>query len=155
MKKFKFRYESVLKMRMDAEEQLKNKLGLLNGEMAYLENRILKLHEEARAYEIYSEEEMKKGVSGPLLKSFYQGKIFFSKNKKKLELERKNLLNKILQTREALTESVKQRKIMEKLKEKAYQEFIDAINLADTKVIEEIVNYNNSKLNGDSYGGKT
>lgn len=155
MKKFKFRYESVLKMRMDAEEQLKNKLGALNSEMVLLENRIQKLYDEARAYERYSEEEMRKGVSGPLLKSFYQGKLFFSKNKKKLELDRIQLQDKIIQAREALTEAVKQRKIMEKLKEKAYQEFIDAVNLADTKVIEEIVNYNNSKLNGDSYGGKT
>ena len=38
---------------------------------------------------------------------------------------------------------------MDKLKEKAFQEFVDAINEADAKLIEEVVNYSNNKKIGE------
>ncbi len=45
---------------------------------------------------------------------------------------------------------MKQRKIMEKLKEKEKEAYLDALNAAESKVIEEIVNYKSSQKSGDS-----
>jgi len=56
----------------------------------------------------------------------------------------------IIQVKKELLEAVKQRKIMEKLKEKEYESYIEAVNAAENKVIEEIVNYRSSQKSGDS-----
>lgn len=155
MKKFRFRYESVLKMRMDAEENIKNQLGQLNSQMLKLKDALDQNALRAKSYEHFIQTQLSEGVSGPQLKTFYTGKQYYIKQKEFIEYDIQKLEKKIIQTREALKEAVKQRKIMEKLKEKAHQEYLEAMNAAEIKVIEEIVNYNNSKLNGDSYGGET
>lgn len=155
MKKFIFRYESVLKMRVDAEEGIKNQLGQLNSQMVKLQEALAENAHRARTYEQFIQSQLTEGVSGPLLKTFFTGKQYYIKQKEYIEYDIQSLEKKIIQTREALKEAVKQRKIMEKLKEKAHQAYLEAMNAAEIKVIEEIVNYNNSKLNGDSYGGET
>lgn len=155
MKKFKFRYESVLKMRLDAEEKLKNELGALNGKMHKLVQEKEENIQKSKAFDTYIQEQMVIGANGPLMKQFYDGKQYFVKKREEIEYEIQSLQKKIDACLERFKEAIKERKIMEKLKEKAYQDYIDAVNAAEVKVIEEIVNFNNSKLNGDSYGRKS
>jgi flagellar FliJ protein len=149
MKKFSFRYESVLKMRMDKEDQVKNELA------KYISLRQTKLealdalNENALSYNHHIEKLLNEGTASSEMSQFNQGKTYYKKKREKLLDEIVKLDEQIILTQSKLVEAMKERKIMDKLKEQALNEFIEAINEADAKLIEEVVNFSNNKKNGD------
>lgn len=149
MKKFKFRYEKILKMRLDKENELMNKLGELNYHKQQLIEKLDLSIEREKAYGASVEELLKSGCSAGDLFQIETNKGFYKREQKKIKGDITNKNMEIKMTQDALYEAMKERKTMEKLKEKAYGEFIDAINEADNKVIEEIVNYMNSQQGGE------
>jgi len=149
MKKFNFRYESVLKMRLDHEERIKNELAKLITHRQALLDALEVLSENAKAYEAHIQLILANGDSKNERLQFVSGKKYYSDHKK--EIKQKIILvdKEIKKTQEKLVEAMKERKVMDKLKEKAFQEFVEAINDADAKLIEEVVNYSNNKKNGE------
>lgn len=144
MKKFAFRYEPILKLRLEAEENLKQELAeliqQLDGFQTSLDELVMKIRQHEDSVAVLLE----KGVRAYELHHLSHTKTYFAERKaeledhilrKKLEIEKHHL---------KLYEAIKERKIMEKLKENAFRQYMDEFNQAEDKVIEEIVNYNNT-----------
>ncbi|MBN2897919.1 MAG: flagellar FliJ family protein [Clostridia bacterium] len=145
MKKFKFRYEQLLKIRTKKMDDLKHEMGELNHRLNLLEEEKQgKLAAQAAYFQEINERVSKGCSSQELMRLNYQ-KSYYSETLLRLEgnIREVNLL--IMQKREQLNEAIKEQKIMEKLKEKEYERYLQAIDAAEVKVTEEIVNYNNYK----------
>lgn len=149
MKKFSFRYESVLKMRMDREERIKNELAKLISRRQDLIEALELLEINASNYDLHIQTVLAEGDTQKERQQFVQGKKYYTNQRNSFKQKLAVVENEIRKTQEKLVEAMKDRKVMDKLKEKAFQEFIDAINEADAKLIEEVVNYSNNKKNGD------
>ena len=86
------------------------------------------------------------------LKSFESGKQYYREKKMHLNHLISQADREIERTQQKLAEAMQARKIMEKLKEKAFRQYVDAYNKADIKLIEEIINYSGNHMNGDQDG---
>lgn len=149
MKKFSFRYESVLKMRMDREERIKNELAKLISRRQDLIEALEVLEINSKNYDHHIQTVLAEGDTQKERQQFVQGKKYYTNQRNSLKQKIIVVENEIRKTQEKLVDAMKDRKVMDKLKEKALQEFIDAINEADAKLIEEVVNYSNNKKNGE------
>lgn len=148
MKKFRFRYENILKMRLDAEDDIKTKLKKLNQELHQLENDKLVLENSYRVYKHEVQQLLENGLKGyevqriNSFQSYYRGKI------EETELEIKHMERRIEDVKQDLMEAIKERKIMEKIKEKDFKIYLEAINAMEGKSTEEVVNFQNSRKSG-------
>lgn len=150
MKAFRFRYERILKQREDEEEEVKTKLGKANHRLqSLLAQKAGVLAQQANFLQSV-QSRLAGGVRSSELQMYEQSKHHFKDKLEALESQIVTMQLQIIQIKKELTEAVKQRKIMEKLKEKEYEAYIDAVNAAENKVIEEIVNYKSSQKSGDS-----
>lgn len=149
MKKFRFRYESVLKMRMDTEERIKNELAKWIAKRQSLLDDLADLSEKSHQYDLHVEDIFLNGDPFGERSNIAQSKQYYKQHKQIISAEIKRVEQIIKEVQEKLVEAMKERKVMDKLKEKAFQEFVDAINEADAKLIEEVVNYSNNKKNGE------
>lgn len=148
MKKFRFRYESILKIKQDNEDKIKNDLAKLFAELNVLKEELESLYIQEKKYQDYTQKSLNDGGSGNQFHGIYEGQNYYRNRKNSLINDIGQTEAKIKNVQMILLEAMKERKIMEKLKEKAYQEFIDLFNEADAKLIEEVVNYNNSLKGG-------
>ena len=150
MRGFRFRYEKILKQREDEEEEVKTKLGKANQRLqSLLTEKSHVLSQQTHFFESV-QERLSGGVRTSDLQLFEQSKHHFKSKLENLESQIVEAQLKILQLKKELTEAVKQRKIMEKLKEKEFEAYTEALDAAENKVIEEIVNYKSSQKSGDS-----
>lgn len=149
MKKFKFRYESVLKMRMDYEDKIKNELAKLIAKRQSFLDQLEDLELRSLQYDAHIESVLLEGDVMCERQSFTQGKKYYKDHRDILKMKIQTVEKDIQAVQTKLVEAMKERKIMDKLKEKAFQEFVEAINVADEKLIEEVVNYSNNKKNGE------
>jgi len=150
VKSFVFRYQRILKKREDEEEEVKTKLGEANHKLHDLLNE--KAHQIALQTQFFQsiEERLTGGIRTSDLQLLGQSKLHFKDKLEHLESQIVEVQLLVIQIKRELTEAVKQRKIMEKLKEKEFEAYTDAVNAAENKVIEEIVNYRSSQKSGDS-----
>ena len=149
MKKFSFRYESVLKMRLDQEDRIKNDLAKLISKRQDYVDALTALVESAESYDQHIQNVLMDGDAQNERQQFTQGKKYYRDQKNKLKVKIAAVDGDIRKTQAKLVEAMKERKVMDKLKEKAFQEFVDAVNEADAKLIEEVVNYSNNKKIGE------
>lgn len=152
MKKFRFRYDSILKMREEAEERIKNDLARLLAKKHALVEKQAQLITQETTYGDYIEKILAKGGSDLPLKSFESGKQYYREKKMHLNHLISQADREIERTQQKLAEAMQAKKIMEKLKEKAFRQYVDAYNKADIKLIEEIINYSGNHMNGDQDG---
>ncbi len=148
MKKFKFRYESVLKMRLDKEDRLKNDLAKLVQKRQLVLDKIESLKKNLQTYSSWIQE----GFSSGRRMDYHeidQGKQYYRKHIQDLMFELRQLEVEIEEAKRILVEAMKERKVMETLKENDFKKYIEEFNKADAKVIEEIVNYKNNKKDGE------
>lgn len=149
MKKFSFRYESVLKMRLDQEDRIKNDLAKLISKRQDYVDALASLIENAETYDQHIQKVLLDGDAQNERQQFTHGKKYYRDQKNKLKEKIAAVDGDIRKTQAKLVEAMKERKVMDKLKEKAFQEFVDAVNEADAKLIEEVVNYSNNKKIGE------
>lgn len=144
MKKFAFRYEPILKLRQEAEENLKQELAELIHQLDLIENAREELNDRIHLYEQSVADMLKRGTHAYELHQLRHTKQYFSEQKQELQERLIRKKKEIEAHHMKLYEAIKERKIMEKLKEKAFRQYIDEYNQAEDKIIEEIVNYNNT-----------
>lgn len=148
MKKFKFRYDSVLKMRLDQEDKIKNELAKLVTQRQKWIDKLNEVSNDAMLYDKHIQDSLLNGDCKSEMHQFNQGKRYYRDKINRLKDQINQADNEILQVQRRLVEAVKDRKVMDKLKEKAFKAFIEAINEADEKLIEEVVNFANNKRDG-------
>ncbi len=148
MAKFHFRLQSVLNVKTQQEDNLKNELGKAIQKLE-AEKRILSSLERA-SLELTAEfnEKARKSTVHKLIE--YNGYLSLLTSKIKLQKENVNqaALN-VDKVREELVKAVKERKILDRFKEKRLEEFRLEQNKLEQKTNDEIVSY---KQSGSSAG---
>jgi len=144
MKKFHFNLETVLDVRQKEEDAIVRELGnaqaKLNAvldQIAACESKILNQYEVIK--QMYS-----RPVHMDLLLNTQNYLKSCKEEKKALHEREKTMLDEILAIKKRLSEAMKKRKILEKLKEKEYEKYRDEFNKLDDANMDEI---NDNKQN--------
>ncbi len=148
MKKFEFRYKTLLEIRERRVDDFKNSLRKLNHSLDELEYKKNALINAQLKYFDDMDKELKLGTSAQRLQFLNAQKKYFIESLQSVDNEIRELRLEIEGVKQSLAEAVKQKKIMEKLKEKALEDYIADVESKEVKSIEEIVNYNNYKGRG-------
>ncbi|GAU79875.1 hypothetical protein F3D3_4540 [Fusibacter sp. 3D3] len=135
-------------MRLDQEEKLKNDLARRVQKRQAILDKMERLKEDLETYSGWVQEGL---INGRRMdyREIDQGKKYYRKHIQDLKHALRQAEAEIEHAKAILIEAMKERKVMEKLKENDFQNYIEAFNIADAKVIEEIVNYKNNKKDGD------
>lgn len=149
MKKFVYRLEPLLKMRREKEDLIANELSELLGEIVLTERRIASNEMQRQEFEADFLRRKTEGVSALELMRGSEGAEFFRRVRFDLLEIRADLEEKSEQKKRELSEAMKERKIMEKLKENAYLSYMEEYEAAERKAIEEIVTYRGSKKSAE------
>ncbi|WP_432400569.1 flagellar export protein FliJ [Wukongibacter sp. M2B1] len=146
MKNFKFKYKSILTLLENKEDGIRNKLGQAH---SALNEEKYKLNELLLTDKKYSEllrSETSEGCKLVFLRSIedyrkeLSKKVFFQNDliRKKEE--------EIVSIKGELLDAMKEKKIMEKLKEKKLDEYNMVLKKVEENTIDQIVTYKNSLL---------
>lgn len=141
MKKFKYSLQNILNVKYRLEEQAKGEFATaqakLNEEVAKLELIYKQMHD--------YEDELKRLISGRLdFKEilFTENAIEAKKNEAKEQKKRVVAANRVLeQARAKLNEVMIERKTHEKLREKAFEEYMAEFNKEEARETDELVSY--------------
>ena len=153
MAKFKFKLQPILNLKFQIEDNLKNKLGKA---MAELERQKLALsrmeHKKEQTIQEFREKSSRRITVRKLME--YNTYIAFLNEKIILQKENVNFArNNVDKIRGELIKAVQERKILDKLKEKKYELFLEEQLKDEQKLNDEIVSYRHSnKLTGEENG---
>ncbi len=138
MHKFGFRLESVLKLKTQVEDNAKNNLARAARELENQKNHLNELEHTKDESAKKLTTAVDKGIPVYQVKNYNN---FFGLMKNKIINQKENVnnaQNDVDINREALVKAVQERKILEKLKEKKYQEFLIEQNKAEQLLIDEL-----------------
>ena len=149
MAKFVFKMQSILNIKYKLEEQEKSKYRLAH--QRYLESMdVLEVFKQRKESYESQYKELMKGRLDILELNFckksidiWKDKIFYQEQVVKKRLDDEN------RARESLNEVMKERKIYEKLREKAFEDFLVELNEEEKKEIDELVSYTYNKPQTD------
>lgn len=147
MNKFGFRLESVLNLRTQLEDNAKNSLARATIELMKQKNCLEELDDISNSSMDSLNSEVDQGIPVYKLKS-YNNYLSFLKIKIRNQKENVNNAQKDVDIhREDLVKAMQDRKIIEKLKEKKYQDYTKEQNKAEQILIDEL---NSFKFNNPS-----
>ena len=134
-KKFRFRLESILKVKRIKEDQIKSELGKyyekekkILENISFIESQISVLEDDIKKMKSFTIDEYKEH-------HFYLSNLKQKKENDKIELEQ--IRNKISEVKKRLVEVMKERKVLESLKEQKIEEFKKEQNLKMQKTLDE------------------
>ncbi len=138
---FRFSMQNILNMKEKLEDQAKNKYAQANARLLREQEKleiIVARREEAREklklvlYESLSVAEIRTRENAVEVLKFYamQQQLAVKRCEKEVEV-----------AREELSEAMKERKIFEKLREKAFEEFVFEENRKEQKEVDELMSY--------------
>ncbi len=141
MARFRFPMQNILNMKEKLEEQAKNEYGQANARLLAEEKKLEQLNnrlEDARLQlknvlrEVLSMTEIHKRENAVVILKGYvkQQQLVVKRCEKEVEI-----------AREKLTEAMKERKIFEKLREKAFDEFMKEEGRREQKEVDELMSY--------------
>ena len=141
MARFRFPMQNILNMKEKLEEQAKNEYGQANARLLAEEKKLEQLNNRLEAarlqlknvlIEILSMTEIHKRENAIVILKGYvkQQQLVVKRCEKEVEI-----------AREKLTEAMKERKIFEKLREKAFEEFIKEEGRREQKEVDELMSY--------------
>lgn len=141
MAKFRFKLQAVLNIKAQTEDSLKNELGKAVHKLEQ-EKDVLKGIEEGR--DKYIERFNVQSGKGILIEKLKEYTVYISHLRNRMEWQKENInlaQKNVDNYREQLVKVVQERKILEKLKEKKYQEFLKEQLMEEQKLTDEIVSY--------------
>lgn len=150
MKKFVFRYEGILKLRQEREDQVKQELAQLFLSLERQEREIEKIRMRNRQFREIVVRSMSDGGARYPLSEIEPGNQFYRDRVEQSLARLQSIRDDIARKQIELQDAVKDRKVLETLKEKLKMEYVEALHRLDEKAIEEIVNYNNAKGERDA-----
>lgn len=140
MAKFNFRLQSVLKVKSQQEDNLKNELGKAIRKLEDEKRKLAKLEDELSSLSAKFNEKAKKAT----VKKLIEYKEYLSLLTPRIKSQKENVncaaLN-VDRIREELLQAVKERQILEKLKEKKKEEFLLEEKKLEQKINDEIVSF--------------
>lgn len=144
MKSFKFKYKNILDIFKKNEASIKNRLELANKELTMQKNHLQEL---LNIEKNLSEKIKDSLMSGCKLNEIKNINYYKSEIKKSINNQNKIILQtqeNISLIKKDLIEASKEVKMMEKLKERDYNNYMVEFKLDEEKTIDQIITYSNS-----------
>lgn len=153
MAKFVYRMQSILDIKYKLENQAKSEYAVA---MSILQNEKFKLNELYADINKY-EEELRKMNSGILnvmeLRENTEALEYKKRAAKSQEIVVQRAENRVERSKEKLNEVMVDRKTHEKLKEKAFEEFLQELAAQESKEVDELVSFQyNNQNTGEKNG---
>ncbi|AEY66579.1 flagellar export protein FliJ [Clostridium sp. BNL1100] len=154
MQKFGFRLESVRNLKVQMEDNAKNNLALASRELEKQKEFLtsLKTTRESSISELNSK--VDQGISISQIKAYNN---YLSFLKQKITEQKENVYiaqNQVDIRRESLVKAVQERKILDKLREKKYGEFLKEQGKAEQLLIDELNSFKFKDGSGEENAGK-
>lgn len=146
MAAFSFRLQPVLNLRLQTEDNLKNELGKALQLLELEKKKLWQLENELNELVDEFNKKTKKTTVRKLIEVKEYLSLLDSKIKKQKENVNSAMLN-VDKIREELLKAVKERKILEKLRERKYEEYQLEQKKLEQKTNDEIVSYNHKEGN--------
>ena len=141
MAKFVYRMQNILDIKNKHEVQARNSYAAARIKLSQEEEKLDRMFEQKKAYE----ENYRQQLSGNiniLQINICKNAIELCKNQIKKQLVEVKVASLNLEAaQKRLGEVMKERKIQEKLREKAYEEFLQELNDQEKKEIDELVSF--------------
>ena len=141
MAKFVYRMQNILDIKNKLEVQARNSYAAARRKLSQEEEKLDRMFEQKKAYE----ENYRQQLSGNiniLQINICKNAIELCKNQIKKQLVEVKVASLNLEAaQKRLGEVMKERKIQEKLREKAYEEFLQELNDQEKKEIDELVSF--------------
>lgn len=141
MAKFVYRMQNILDIKNKLEVQARNSYAAARMKLSQEEEKLDRMFEQKKAYE----ENYRQHLSGNiniLQINICKNAIELCKNQIKKQLVEVKVASLNLEAaQKRLGEVMKERKIQEKLREKAYEEFLQELNDQEKKEIDELVSF--------------
>lgn len=142
MAKFIFGLQSVLDIKEKFEVQRKMEYAAAQQKLIEEERKLLELRNKKKYYEMQMRESMTSGLDVQKIRECNSG-IEIMKSAIKFQLIEVNKAQKeVDEAQLKLNEAVKETKTYEKLRENAFEEFVQELNAQESKEIDELVSYN-------------
>ena len=149
MKKFNFRYQKILQVRIDKENEVRNKLGKINKVILEKEQTLETVNHQYEDFLNSLNDSVKEGVYVGDMQAVSNNKQYLIKKIEQLKQELKVLMAQRLDIQKELIEANKQRKIMEKLREKEVIQYQALEAQEESRVVDQIVTYQSTKKRGE------
>lgn len=144
MAKFIFKLQSVLNIKKQQEDSKKNELGKAIRALDAEKRKLADLEDTLESTVKKFNEKTRKATVNELIKY----NEYLSLLNSRIRTQKENVNNAALyvdKVREELIIAVKERKILDKLKEKKYEEFLTEQKKLEQKTNDEIVSYNHNE----------
>lgn len=141
MAKFVYRMQNILDIKNKLETQARNSYAVARMRLTQEEEKLNSLFAQKRSYEDAYREQLSGNIDIRQI-NICKNAIELSKNMIKKQLVEVKVASKNLEAAQIrLGEVMKERKIQEKLREKAFDEFLKELNDQEKKEIDELVNF--------------
>ncbi len=141
MAKFIYRMQNILDLKEKLETQARNDYAVAQAELNEEEEKLTELDRRRLAYE----KQLKELYSGPInVLSIQETLEAIEYMKYQMQLQRLNIKKaekKVEAERDKLRDAIQERKTQDKLKENAFDVFLEEIKASESKEIDELVSY--------------
>lgn len=149
MKKFRFKYDKVLQVRIEKENEVRNNLGKINQLIMEAERQLDSILQQYNSFLTDVDEKIKKGMKASDMQAIAHNKSYLTKKIEEIKKELNVLYTERKSIQNELIEANKQRKVMEKLREKELEEYKALEAQEEAKVVDQIVTYQSTKTRGE------
>jgi flagellar FliJ protein len=149
MKKFSFRYDKILQVRIDKENEVKNKLGKINMLIHEKESELTSVIDQNKSFLEDVNSAMSEGILASDMQAIRYNKEFLKNKIDSVSHELQVLKAEQKRVQNELIEANKQRKVMEKLKEKELENYKELEAQEESKMVDQIVTYQSTKTRGE------
>lgn len=141
MAKFVYRMQNILDIKNKLEVQARNSYAAARMKLSQEEEKLDRMFEQKKAYEENYRQQLYGNIN-ILQINICKNAIELCKNQIKKQLVEVKVASLNLEAaQKRLGEVMKERKIQEKLREKAYEEFLQELNDQEKKEIDELVSF--------------
>ena len=147
MAKFRYRMQSILNIKLKMEEQAKMQFAQAQAKLNEEEEKLQKLKDRKNLYEADLKEQLQSKLNllkiEELQNAVMRMEEFIALQKREVD----KAARVVEKERQKLTEVMMERKSHEKLKENAFEEFMQELNSAEGKEIDELTSYTYGQKN--------
>ena len=139
--KFQYKFQSVLNIKEKLEQQRKIELGNAMTALKQEEELLIDIHQRRMGYEDSFYEKRGLRIKASDLSELNAAIKYYNEAYQWQETQVKRAQREVEQRREALKQALSERKTYEKLKERAYESYIEEEKLIENKLVDEVTVY--------------
>lgn len=138
---FKFKLETVLSLRHNTETMCQRELGIVLTEKNQLEQKYNDLMKTREELLMLMRPKPNESLDLEKLKNYKQYDETIKKKQAQVQAQLERIEIRVNEKKEALKEAVKERKILENLRDIEYEEYIDACKKEEQQLVDELIAY--------------